>query len=652
MNMLRACAARYPRFFHDFRPRLNSVLLERHRQGIQNRRVKTLNEAPLQPHRDFDIITLTSAVPDENVETSWITSEDGHVLVDAAGTLLKDVRPNHYRMHLLRRDRYGLLAARGEECAPSSPQAIEPTTNPAGFPSSPDQQHQSSPVDVQGPIDCESRTNSNGDTPSNLPTPSNLTTSPDIEWGSDLHEQDWGLSAFASSFDFGPYSACNHLEMWTPRTGQVTSDQNSTSPAHCFPDPAAGLLRPVSFGSLVQDSDNQGLRLGSLPVVSEDPLTVEEALHSRYHDMITTYIQKVSSEAEQTGAGDQRKLRAQWLSPSTTWASVWTQPESGLPRGGARSWAEADVLYLTSDEAVRAAQKCEVFRRPIVIKEKFSDSGMHTVHKFALLWQAGTNAVGHATTVSLRNITQSHRPLLIMLPRFRLLDSLVERVRGGDLGDQTLSKLVDIASHTSFNTLSLTGAFSGARLATMSGVWMRNLDGVKFCTLVPEDATVLDWETLANMGRNWAPNGKQKFLVLEQDDVLLIPPGLRVAYAMHSPTNGVMEGGIFWDSLNVVEILHSAHWICKCGLAWDEPIAYRLPRFIAELEVLVKHQSDHFRGDRSESDFMRAFELAISKFADLGSCGSLLDLEELCTFRGDVLKARHQGSVGSSEFIH
>jgi hypothetical protein len=98
--------------------------------------------------------------------------------------------------------------------------------------------------------------------------------------------------------------------MWTPRTGQVTSDQNPTSLAHCFPDPAARLLKPASLASVMQDPDSQGLHLGSPPVVSQDALTVEEALHSRYHDMITTYIQKVSSEAEQTATGDQRKLRA------------------------------------------------------------------------------------------------------------------------------------------------------------------------------------------------------------------------------------------------------------------------------------------------------------------------------------------------------
>jgi hypothetical protein len=663
MNMLRACAARYPRFFHDFRPRLNSVLLERHRQGIQNCKAKTLNEAPLQPHRDFDIITLDLAVPDENVESDWVTSEDGHVLVDAAGTLLKDVRPNHYRMYLLRRDRYGLLIARGEECASSSPQVIATTTNSAGYPPSPHQPPRTSPVDVQSRmllertqfLDSHDAFTSDASTPATSTVGADLSAHVDLEWVGDLHEQDWGLSAFASAFDFAPYSACDLLGTWAPMTGQITPDENPTTLAHCFPNRAAELLRPSSPSSVMKDSDIQDLRLGSPPLVSQDVLTVEEALHIQYHDMITTYIQKVSSEAEQTGAEDERKLRTQWLNPSTSWASVWTQPESGLPRGGARSLAEADVLYLTSDEALRAAQNCEIFRKPIIIKEKFSDSGMHTIHEFALLWQAATNAVvdvrslernpptatcidtllnglhadihkGDAITVSLRNMTRSHRPLLIMLPRFRLLDSLVERVRGRDLGDQTMSKLADIANHISFNTLSLTGAFSGASLTSVSGVWMRNLEGVKFCTLVPEDATILDWETLAQVGRDWAPNGKQRFIVLEQDDVLLIPPGLRVVYAVHSPTNGVMEGGIFWDSLNVIEMLNSAHWACKHRMAQDEPIIYQLSHFVAELELLVKHQPDQFRGDRPESDFMRTFELVISKFADLGSCGSLLGL--------------------------
>ena len=95
------------------------------------------------------------------------------------------------------------------------------------------------------------------------------------------------------------------------------------------------------------------------------------------------------------------------------------------------------MLKWTSDEVWGEAQNCELFCRPIVIKEKFSDLVMHTINEFALLWQAVTHAVvdvrslehnplaatgidtqlkglhtdfhkGDGIIVSLRNMTRSH----------------------------------------------------------------------------------------------------------------------------------------------------------------------------------------------------------------------------------------------------
>ncbi|KAJ4346008.1 hypothetical protein N0V95_005791 [Ascochyta clinopodiicola] len=68
MNMLRACATRYPCFDQDFRPRLNKVLIARHCLSLKNPRCKSLSEAPLQPHRDFDLVALAAAVTDEALE--------------------------------------------------------------------------------------------------------------------------------------------------------------------------------------------------------------------------------------------------------------------------------------------------------------------------------------------------------------------------------------------------------------------------------------------------------------------------------------------------------------------------------------------------------------------------------------------------------
>lgn len=716
MNLLRACAVRYPRFNDNFRPRLNCVLLERHCMGIKNGRVKTLTEAPLQPHRDFDLVTLASVVPNDDLVTQWITNGDGHLAVDAAGTLLKDLRPNHFHRNLLRKDHYGLLISRNEESAPPSPRGVvlapsNPTMTPFGGSVEP-----YASMEVQCNLYSESLARPNVSVSSGLSPLPALVSTPEImslailehsqssdssvaashtasTSASSLHETDVGAQsdaalncglhdqafeqfALGSSFDFDLDTPVNlpgwRTSLWrrnNPRTTieQGPAQQTSTSVnwAHGFPHPAAEPFGSASPGSLLQSPERPELLLASPPADLGNALTVEEALHNRYHDMITSYVEKVSSETKRAGVGEQQKLRAQWLSPATRWASVWTQPESGLPRGRARSSSEADVLYLTSDEIMTALQKGQIFRKPVVVKEKFSDSGMHTLPGLAFLLQnaladpildvrrlehdqPGTISIGtlmknmrtdchggDGSTLNLRNITRSHRPLLTMLPRFRLLDSLVERVRGGDPSKHIMSAAVDIASCISVNTLSFTGAFSGAHLNAMGGMWMRNLNGVQIWTMIPEEDMDPDWEMFAKAGRNWVPNGKQKVLILEQDDALLIPPGLRVVHAMHSPTKGLMEEGILWDGLNVVQILHSVYWVFKHQITRDEAITYQLPRLIAELEALVKHQPDQFLGDRSKSDFMLAFDQAVSKFRGLGCTCSGLDCEEWCTCRGE-----------------
>ncbi|KAK3358793.1 hypothetical protein B0T25DRAFT_446964 [Lasiosphaeria hispida] len=534
MNLLRACATRYPHFDRDFRPRLNAVLLQRHRHAIQHRRAKTLNEAPLQPHRDLDIAALVSAIPDEDLENQWVASQDGRVPVDdVAATLLRDLRPDHYPIYLLRRDCYGLLAARGD--VHSAPSAV-PSALLRDL------------VEVGGPDHSDYNPPDLASLPFSVPIP-------DAEFLAVLE----GLQ-LPGSLD-------------TPRNSNLGAE-----PVFACPVPAAFDLSDREEAVSVAAQSCQGR-----------PSALLEALHGGYSDgMITAYVRKVLTEAEQPSSPqDRRQLRAQWLGSPAEWI---------LP---GRRHQGASVLYVTSEEAVRAAQDGNIFRQPLVIKETFSDSGMHTVRAAAALLQsASINAVpaagASAVTFHLRNIIRSHRPRVIMLPRFRLLDSLAER-----LGHPRQSEL---ASRTSFSTLSLAGAFSGPRLAAASGVWMRNLDGVKFCILVSADALAPpSLEVFVRPSRDGLsplppPRGKLEFLVLEQDDVLLIPPGLPVVYAVHSPTNGVMEGGSFWDSLNVAHIMQSARWACECQVTGDEEaITRQLPRLVEELGELMRQQPEQFQ---------------------------------------------------------
>lgn len=662
--------------------------------GLQDGRTKTLNEAPLQPHKDFDMITLASTTPNKAAETSWVESEDGHVVINAAGVLLRDVRPNHYRMYLLRRDRYGLLAARGEEHTFPSPPEIAPNdTLAAGIewpnvhrpwqsPKSPlatlpsskrvEVQDHSNFDDLsnhpsnQGQEASLDSTSQNQSEQSQIPDPdfaamnnsatatTDLEVHVDTDWNDDLLEGECMMPEFSPGLQDGLSNICELFEGWPLNLGQITAEhtnQTSTSQSAL----SGGFLQPspdlfaLSFSAYsLETSSARNLRPNSLPMASHELSTLKESLQSRYDNLVTSYTKTVSEEAQQAQAGIQRKLRAQWITPATRWASVWTQPDSRLPRGGAPSAAEADVLYLTSDEIISFAQSSDIFCKPIVIKQSFADSGMHSVQEFKLLCQAATNAIlethsldstlpgsgplpstlnslrtnidsTEGITVVLRNITRSHRPLVVMLPRFRLLDSLVDRAQGIDISDESNS-IPDIAGHISFNHLTSTGAFSGTRLAIASGVWMRNLDGVKFCTLVSvSEANGETWKILADNGRDWVPNGEQKLIVLEQDDMLFIPPGLRIAYGMHSPTDGLIEGGNFWDSLNILGILHSANWMSEHQVDKDAPLGTQLPHLITELALLVKEQEDQFLGCQSAEDFNLAFERAVSYFTHMNS---------------------------------
>ncbi|SMQ53150.1 unnamed protein product [Zymoseptoria tritici ST99CH_3D7] len=111
MSAIRVCATRYPRFKEDLCPRLNCVLLQRHCEAITKGRLRTLDQATLQL-RDLSAQLLAATNPDDNALHQWVTNMDGSVTVDDNGTLLNEIRPDHYHMYLLQTDRYGLLTAR------------------------------------------------------------------------------------------------------------------------------------------------------------------------------------------------------------------------------------------------------------------------------------------------------------------------------------------------------------------------------------------------------------------------------------------------------------------------------------------------------------------------------------------------------------
>ena len=699
MNMLRACATRYPSFDHDFRPRLNRVLIARNCLSLKNSRCKTLNEAPLQPHRDLDLVALATAVPDEALETQWVSNQDGRIPVDDAGTLLRDLRPAHFPMYLLRRDRYNLLVSR------SAVNALSPQISSADAsllnsvaPSIQDVQYRSlyniagsssessllSTTAISTPPQAKG-SDMQSDTPlteflndqtcaygqfdlgETFDFDANaIVTDPGIQttsWGRpDLHARthvgtlldehslnqtcDYEQFDLDASLDFG-VSTPVLLPEFEASSGAHMGWEGFVE--HDMSPPSTAVVQPQreNFSHFSQGLlSNRQLNISSPPCLAETTPTYEEALHTKYCSLITTYTRLVFAEAKQPGASDQYLSRAQWLSPETPWASVWTHPDSQLLAGRAQSCDEADIIVVGSDDFIAALRQGHVFNRPVIVKEAFSDSGLHSLDVFSRLLREilpDTHVHPLETDIdrlkgmpvdtivesmrrndwsekqglifNLRAIARSHQPLLTLLPRFRLLDNLIEKLRGADLCEPTT---VGSPSWARSNTLSLQGAFTGAQLNATGGVWMRNLSGVHFWTLIPNsNMNASEWPDDGSIGNNWAPRGKQRFFVLEQDDVLFIPPGLCVAHALHSPTNVLSDRGVLWDSKNLVQTLNSMYWMLKRQAdrngVWD-----LLPQLLVELERLVKHQLDQFTGECSKSEFIEAVREVTSRLLDLG----------------------------------
>lgn len=765
MYIVRACATQYPRFKEDLCPRLNRVLLERHRQGIRDGRLKTLNEVPIQPGRDLTLPALASAIPNLDEEGHWLTDESGNFSMEAGGPWLSQLRPNHFRSYLLEKDRFGVLVARDQgflqqshlrtACVRPSDTMIRHHVSLSHVPVNTlqnigataggmfsvveDQRTvdlQSLPVETSQALDfapstqldpCMAVSSSNVLTPGEqftwLESPRVLhhdrggldqDPSPLQISDSDSEIASWALSKGGSPPDHGtPTSdAAQSCHVISPRP-ETESWSDSNADSDCDPEPhteanietchqtkkssmhlafkesaapamlslqhgeagkasfppqrpKVATLRPVTYGLLErqggQYSKRTGFTITSSSMESRAPETIEGVLQKRHYNMLAEYAARLVNETRRASAWQQRDLCAQWFNSDTKWASVWTDPTDELPRGTAISADEAEVLYYTSERFMTAARKGQIFRKPIVVKEKFTDSGMHTIDGFvSLLKDASSEAIIEvrrlndrqpaaisvnefamgiranrfegANALNLRNITKAHRPLFTILSRFRLLESLVERTLGGYLGKKTMSTPVDVASCVEFNILGLTGAFSGAHLDSLCGTWVRNLSGVKFWMIVPDEDMELEWEAFVDAGCDWIPNEKQRLVLLEPDDVLLMPPGLKVVHAVHSPTNCLMEGGMFWDELNIVQTLQSVHWVCKNQATTNEAIAHQLPSIVDELAKLAKEQPDRFRGDMPKMEFLDTLEQAVLALRDLGCRCPLQDCDELCDCR-------------------
>ncbi|KAF3030304.1 hypothetical protein E8E11_000118, partial [Didymella keratinophila] len=677
LRLLKTCALRFPDFGKQFCPYLNRVLLDRHCEAIVSGHLKTLSEAPLQCYRDLNIVLGGGVVPNLETEELWVTNSDGVVPVDSNGRLLKDVRPYHVQQHLLRRDRYGMLVARGDEedltlnahqqsdfwLTPSVHEGCLADDDGLGLTFSSADIITPSGVDylLDGlAFTYQAETlpyGANGTSTITLPSnnavglASNPSQEPILPFGADDASSITLLSDNANGLALNPnqvpilysVSSSDVSEQYYAGSDDAPSMSTGTRKnrkRQSRQDSVASLSRPTTAARLPASPANSRARTGAFASQPKEKPTMEDKLRNKHKQMLSKYTERLREEA--MPGYDQRLVRSQWLTSDTKWARIWSVDGSkSLLPGAATSKANCDVLYCSADSILEAARSGEVFQKPVVIKESFSDAGMHNYERMVSLLEDASSsdeqvevrcidikqpmheALGkftaylrshHESTDGLwmsttRSVAKCHRPLFTMLNRFRLLESLSEGLHD-DRAKSAQSPLLKYMSGSS-TTISFPGAFSGAYLNTTAGSWQRNLSGVKFWVFVPVTGLSSDeLASLVNEGNGWLPREKQRLVVLEENDVLFVPPGLRLVQAWHTPTTCLTEEGRLWDDLSILSIVESMTRGCEDQAIQDDCAAQQLFRMMNNLDRLVSEQPDRFRRGMAQDEFIGRFREA------------------------------------------
>lgn len=398
-----------------------------------------------------------------------------------------------------------------------------------------------------------------------------------------------------------------HLDVASPDTSasQATGSHQGTS------DRSSGEMTDAPVVQSHPSAFDQSESLRAVP-------TLLQILRARYDPEVSRFIAKLREPHTLEDAAPHRLLQLEWLE-AQRWASIYVEPEHALGRSCVASQQEADVWYLDWNTFRSYGESDFAFDRPVVIKQRFQDRGMYNIAEYIdMLWQRfpeqevliqnsmmGTrnsmsvkdycvtvaevdlsspeSAAPVSNIINLGRIAQADEPLLTRLPRFGLLSMLADRVEGV-MGRRSQLKLSEVKGSLGFDMLGFSGAFSGSRMDPLVGSWVRCLAGFSIWAIAT-DLDAGDWQRFSIDGRDWSPRGKSRLIVLEQDDVLLMPPGLLAVHANFVPRRCLAEGGMLWDECRIPEIIEGLLYIVKNQQCVDMPPGIELGPLIDSLEA-------------------------------------------------------------------
>ncbi|KAF2155482.1 hypothetical protein K461DRAFT_292336 [Myriangium duriaei CBS 260.36] len=362
-----------------------------------------------------------------------------------------------------------------------------------------------------------------------------------------------------------------------------------------------------------------------VPSSFAESCTIEKVLRVRHSATIDSFSQEnrhfFPTENQASYIADQRRPRHTWLQ-CERWASIYSEPNEKLGTGSA-SKENADIWYLDSDAVQHYVRAGHIFDRPVVIKQSFQDCGMYNLADYTeLLSQQLASTKGdidqgpptgayHSMTIeeyqhqlsrldptlydaappalpgaaNLPCLASADQPLLTRLAPFRLLPTLLRRLRN------TLQSKVmtDPDTRLAFNHLSPASSFSPPQAHIRGGTWRRVLFGVQ-TFVIATNLDEVEWLRYVREGGDAVPEGKLRIVVLERDDVLFLPPGVRVVHASLALETTLMEGGVLWDERNISGVLDELVWGVENGVSVEGGGALLLPGVLGMLEKWLDGQ--------------------------------------------------------------
>jgi hypothetical protein len=250
----------------------------------------------------------------------------------------------------------------------------------------------------------------------------------------------------------------------------------------------------------------------------DDDGTVVGRMASCYSSRLRDLLESAQKYSTDRRVEEHNKVKVAWLK-RTRWANVSAVPQESGPNFVTP--LDADVWYMESETFQERAQTGEIFSRPIVVKQKFSDSGMHERHDYISILKekfpdqeldvqnsetseclkmdvqdfcvtrSSAEKADHqglvttSNVINLRKTANADAPLLTRMRRFCLLETLIDRAAKLGPGKRMSGQLDDIPDCLGFDLLGFEGAFTRPYADALMGTWARYLPGEKAWIFAP-----------------------------------------------------------------------------------------------------------------------------------------------------------------------